>query len=284
MWSLFRMSQMTYVRKQRIDIEPPVQSLDDGTNVVAYSPSPGIDLGDAEEARQCKPPNWGKPGEREQEEVIRLWEIAFNHKERLDELKQKAKDPADKLSRIRWRNVEDSKKRIKEDFSRVVGWFQDSSYHHPLSDLVFVYDYPAEKFFGMPVGVTVSNWECFLWVMGQTQSMYEKFFRVSKEDANYRAMGSDPMRIWNFDLARLHCEAVRLGAPRFYINMLYDVVHNYMPQKSGKRHSSGSSLDIEGGAFTMGSLGEFLPPYYKMLWSKHQWPKIHIAILIPGKG
>jgi len=257
-----------------IDIEPPTQSLNDGTNVVAHSPTPGIDLGDAKEATRCKPPNWGRPGEAEREEVIRMWEIAFDHKERLDELKQKAKDLSDKFSRIRWRNVEDSKIIIQEDFSRIVEWLQDSSFHTRLSD------YPVKGVLGQ----TVSNWEYFLWEIGQSQSMYKRNFRVSRKDAHYRAMGSDPKRIWDFDLTKLHCEAFRLGAARFYINVLIDTIYNYMPQSSGKRHPSGSSLNLEGGAFTMGSLGNFLPPYYKLLWSKHQWPKIHIAILNPGKG
>lgn len=59
-----------------------------------------------------------------------------------------------------------------------------------------------------------------------------------------------------------HCRATGFSAPEFYLNMLGDSIGRYVPTTSNGSHR------YEHGAFTMGTLRTYVPPWYKLLWSK----------------
>jgi hypothetical protein len=87
-------------------------------------------------------------------------------------------------------------------------------------------------------------------------------------------MGVGPIHRSDFRFVDVHCKATGVSSAEFYLNMLGDSIYKYIPG-TNKGHP------FERGAFTMGTIRNYLPPWYKLLWSRYEWPTIMMAVLNP---
>lgn len=216
----------------------------------------------------CGPPPWGKPKGKDFDALERLWKYRFGHEDLIEDLEQRQKNESDKLAKIQMQNVDANIRTIKDDFERVIEWLLDSEYRTGFSG------YPVSGLVSK-----VSNWEYFLWTIASAVNRlkYREYHRQSRGDARYTGMGVGPMHRSDFSLVQVHCTAATgFGAPEFYLNMLGDAIGRYIPTTSKGSHP------YERGAFTMGTLRNYLPPWYKLLWSRYEWPRIMMAVLMPA--